>query len=124
MPDPTKPHLGFDAPIVRSDQFGHVVLSPIGAGSQGLVNSVIYTRTTTQNAPVPLVAVHNGPIDNGLPNGFFVEDLIAIASHRIGTLNSQFACAENDLAVKYLALALSALDERTERVARERARQG
>lgn len=110
---------------LRQDPFGSVILMENHGNFQGLSGCVLYTRRSEDmgNIPVPLVAVHNGPVRDGFPNGFFVEDLIAIASHRVGVLNSQFACPENALAIKHLESALAALDMRTERVARERAQQ-
>lgn len=117
-----------DITTIRLDRFGSIVHIPTEAARLKLPEgSIGYFRLnlghSEHKGPVTALPVHNGPVVDGQTNGFFVEDLIAIANHRIGTLNGQFPCQENELAMKYLTLALSALDDRTERVGRERERQ-
>ena len=70
--------------------------------------------------PVVMLHVHNGPFIEGGPNGFLVEDLITIAKHRVTKLNSAVKCPENDLAIQYLTMALSVLEDRTDRIIREK----
>ena len=67
----------------------------------------------------------NGPLGRGenrrLPNGAFVEDIIAAAKDRLEYYqDGQFACDENRQAIEYLEYALELLNERTkEREARK-----
>lgn len=63
----------------------------------------------------------NGPLGRGAdrkePNGAFVEDVIDAARQRIKfyqeASQGRFACPENALALRYLDMALEALDQRT-----------
>ena len=65
----------------------------------------------------------DGPLGRGeerqLPNGAFVEDVIAAARQRIqfyqDASSGRFACEENALALEALNTALAALDCRTKR---------
>lgn len=70
------------------------------------------------------IAWQNGPLGRDTerkePNGAFVEDVIAAALDRIEWYQrTGFSCEENAQAISYLAMALSALNQRTQR--RERA---
>lgn len=108
---------------IRLDRFGSIAYIPQMAEKLNLPKgSVGYVRVNHAVGPgkIPLVLpVHNGPVENNETNGFFVEDLIAIASHRIGVLNQQRPCPENELALQKLQEALAALDNRTTRVQAE-----
>lgn len=65
----------------------------------------------------------NGPLGRGderqLPNGAFVETLIAIAKDRLEWYQTEsdgrFACQENADAMQHLHMALSILNQRTAR---------
>lgn len=66
------------------------------------------------------ISWQRGPLvvdgDRKSPNGAFVEDVIAAALDRIEWYQrTGFACDENAQAISYLAMALSALDQRTQR---------
>jgi len=64
----------------------------------------------------------NGPVQDGMQNGAFVEDVIEAARQRIMFFNShaKFRCRENSVAITKLEEALQWLDWRT----RERLLQG
>lgn len=64
------------------------------------------------------IAWQNGPLGSGedrkLPNGAFVEDVIAAAADRIRYYqNSRFACQRNENAIRHLVAALEELEMRT-----------
>ena len=60
----------------------------------------------------------HGPLGRGdqrtAPNGAFVEDVIAAAKERLEFYQlTEFACAENQIAIQHLESALGILDART-----------
>lgn len=66
------------------------------------------------------ISWQNGPLQVGdqrvPPNGAFVEDIIAVAKHRLEFFqDSKFACSENATAIKCLEDALKSLESRTKR---------
>lgn len=66
-----------------------------------------------------IVAFQDGPIPANGVNGLTSEALLAILIHRTETLNGQFPCDENELAILHMKKALEAFDART---AKRRAR--
>lgn len=49
------------------------------------------------------IAWQDGPVQDGKPNGAFVEDIIEIAQRRLEFYQmTQFACDENASAIRYL----------------------
>lgn len=63
--------------------------------------------------PLPLINFQNGPIREVGTNGFTNEALLAILIHRTETVNKQFPCEENELAIKRMKEALEAFNQRT-----------
>lgn len=66
------------------------------------------------------ISWQNGPLGRGLerrqPNGAFVEDIIDAVRERIEFYQkSEFACMDNEMAIRHLEAALAVLDERTKR---------
>lgn len=49
------------------------------------------------------------------PNGAFVETVLEAVKQRIEYYQTKFPCDENHLAIVYISMALSALNERTSR---------
>jgi hypothetical protein len=62
--------------------------------------------------------IQKGPIKEAGVNGCQVDTIINAARHILNGLNARFPCEENNLAIGYLALAMSALDDR--RINREK----
>jgi hypothetical protein len=63
--------------------------------------------------PLALIDFQNGPIREVGTNGFTNEALLAILIHRTETVNKQFPCEENELAIKRMKEALEAFNQRT-----------
>lgn len=63
--------------------------------------------------PLALIDFQNGPIREVGTNGFTNEALLAILIHRTETVNTQFPCEENELAIKRMKEALEAFNQRT-----------
>lgn len=58
-----------------------------------------------------------GPLEDGRPNGAFVEDVIQAAIQRLTFFqeHGKFACGENEEAISHLEMALEKLGNRTSR---------
>lgn len=66
------------------------------------------------------ILFQNGPLVDGVENGIFMEDLLAICHHRLACLQAgPYACGENAKAMDHVASALFALQTRTGRIAEE-----
>lgn len=59
------------------------------------------------------VSFQDGPIPANGVNGVTNEAMLAILIHRTETLNAQFPCDENELAILHMKKALAAFDART-----------
>lgn len=80
---------------------------------------VVYVLSASADPLQPFIPMQNGNPAVVGRQGFFIEDLIEVARHRIQTLNARFPCEENAQAVEHLGKALQALEERTRRVSQK-----
>jgi len=73
-----------------------------------------YVILTGISQTVGNIKFQKGPVKQTESNGCFIEDLIVICMDRLnGFQSGDFACVENAEALRYLAEALEALDDRT-----------